>query len=252
MIRGAGDSGYGHSFEQNFTGFPPELRDSAGHHRVLKYEFGGLQLAVRSKVDAQYDESATGTLLVEALTNTASKNTMSRDDATNLIDLFGSLELTPEKNAATDKLANTGTSSVSVISCGTLTPQSKTAEVKTCQKSFRPEWKLMPQLWFGRTPYLIQGRHENGTFEEVKILQAGRGFESWESDHRTQAALRKVASLLVELREAIRGSDVSSGMAIFERRAPTVIKICSPLVDTKPLPDDVIEKFWMPKFEEET
>ncbi|KAF8253318.1 hypothetical protein K440DRAFT_679235 [Wilcoxina mikolae CBS 423.85] len=44
--------GFGHQFEENYTKWPPGTEHSTGHHRIVRYKFGGLRCLVRFEVDA--------------------------------------------------------------------------------------------------------------------------------------------------------------------------------------------------------
>lgn len=49
-------SGYGRNFEEAFTTEDLQLPQSEGHHRIIRYKFGGLNFVVRIEADDYYPE----------------------------------------------------------------------------------------------------------------------------------------------------------------------------------------------------
>ena len=122
-----------------------------------------------------------------------------------------------------------------------LPPQSQAAEIKTSTQ-FKGPGTYLPQLRFGRTPWLIVGRHTSGTFEEVRVTNVADRFEEWET--KNQAELRKLVAVLTELREAVK-NEGRSCVAIYERgSAPHAIKIFASVTGKRALPDELIHEFW--------
>ena len=162
MVRGFVESGFGHNFESTFTQLPLGLEGSSGHHRVLRYSLGDLSCAVRFEVDAYYRDPA----------ESSEGEDISKSS---LVETFNSLQLgAPSLNDNKSQPI-----SARVIPRGTITPQSSTAELKTRAKSSSLV-KFLPQLWFGRTAYLIIGCHAIGTFQRVNITRVKHQFEDWE------------------------------------------------------------------------
>ncbi|KAK5988184.1 hypothetical protein PT974_12324 [Cladobotryum mycophilum] len=178
LIRGKQNSGWGHSFEHAFTKFAPGTEGSTGYHRALHYPLGGLRCVVQFEIDAFYEEGK--------------KN--EEDESITLPMARLSLKDQPEADALQAQASKSSKKTI-------LMPQATAAEIKT---SMRPRniGQYLPQLWFGRTPWLMIGRHDNGTFKEVKITDAAAQFEDWETRHQTE--LQKLVVVLGQLREAVR------------------------------------------------
>ena len=51
IVLGHQNTGYGHSFEKATTRFDEKLKDSSGHHRVVRYNLGDLRCLVRYEAD---------------------------------------------------------------------------------------------------------------------------------------------------------------------------------------------------------
>lgn len=184
-------TGWGHNFEKAFTRFPPGLEASTTHDRFLRYPIGDLDCVVGFEVDACYEGSPEIPL-------------------TSLQSEMEQLQINPSSPKTKAPLSN--------LLNAPVMPQSTAAEMKSkARKPGRPGTSTgtrsggtgigissyLPQLWFGRTPWLIVGSHVEGTFEHVSVVNAAAHFERWEAER--QVELRKLAALLGELREAVRG-----------------------------------------------
>ncbi|KAM5385431.1 hypothetical protein ACJZ2D_001072 [Fusarium nematophilum] len=229
MIQGAGLSGYGHSFEKAVTVPPEGMEDSAGHHRVLKYNIGGLNCAVRLEVDAR-------------LAGPGEKSN-TRAEGGKPTDLSSAADGEPQ---ATDQGA--ATTNVEVITRGVPMPKCKAAEIKSTRLRGTGLSRLLPQLWFGRTAHLIRGHHSKGNFEEIKVDNVYHKLVAWEKRENNQLGLRKMASLLGKLRDILKNSGAKAGCAVYVNEhiadQPRVLQVFAALEDKAPLPQAIIEQFW--------
>jgi hypothetical protein len=233
LIRGTGGAGWGHSFEKAFTKLPEGTERSTQHHRVLRYALGELNCVVRFEVDACYENACEGGN--QELHKGASNNVQQ-----DLVLSIGKLSIGSSSRSNETLLRQTQTSSIDKQR--KLMPQSTAAEIKT-SSSYKSLGNFLPQLWFGRTPWLIMGHHAQGTFDNVKIINAGSEFAAWENKH--QKELRKMVSLLSQLREAVKKSGSERCMAICEKRTrPRELLVFKASHQRGGLPDDVIGKFW--------
>ncbi|KAF6825143.1 hypothetical protein CMUS01_09946 [Colletotrichum musicola] len=213
LIRGYQNAGFGRSFEGAFTKHPAGLEDSAAHHRALKYQLGSLTCVDRFEVDACYQQKE-------------------GDDTEVLTSAMEQLSMGNRKRSYQQRTGNS--------TDGT----NLAAEIKTA-KVGKPKnmGTIMPQLWFGRTPWLIIGRHNDGLFEEVKITNTGSQFGDWED--KQQANLRKLAAVLAELREAVEANGGGNCVAICEKAtAPPVIGVFPSTVARKAVPNDLRRQLW--------
>lgn len=164
IVRGSKDSGYGRNFEKAFTQASKGLEDSSSHHRVLSYNLGSLNIAVRFEVDAGLRDSNN-----EEPMRGRIKRQKVQDDGSALVEAINLLRLGNEQEVA----KKSRSSLTAVISQGVGTTQSSTAEIKSSKHA--SVTKSMPQLWFGRTHYLIKGCHLNGIFNKIEATEvAGR------------------------------------------------------------------------------
>ncbi|CAM1511856.1 Fc.00g093690.m01.CDS01 [Cosmosporella sp. VM-42] len=230
MIRGSGNTGRGHNFEQAFAQPPPDMNNIAGHHRVLQYKLGGLICAARFEVDATYDTPETG--------QSASDWAHPPGALRTLVEGIEALQV-QSSGAQTTTCQQ---SNIQVIPRGIVTPHTKTAELKSSGgKHIRPS---TPQLWFGRTPFLIRGYHTDGVFHNIDVVKAEDRFKAWETETRLQDGLRKLSKLLSELRDVVKDSKGRACMVIHNSRDRSCLKIFAVNSGRKPLPKDVIDKFW--------
>lgn len=209
--RKANDSGYGVNFEANFTQPEPGLEDATGHYRVLRYQLGSLNVAVRAEVDTYYEppEADTDGNITAADVTIAPPIAISGN---------------PSEQPRTDFRAP-----IQVIRAGQEVPCSMMAELKTLviREDIYKSVECMDQLWFGRTQHLLVGRYEPGTgiFKRIKYENKKDLFAGWESKY--QDGLRKLVTLINELRELLRAQPGPIKCAVLvreERTGPVVVR----------------------------
>jgi hypothetical protein len=232
MIHGSARSGYGHNFERVFTKPAVGLEDSTSHHRVLRYGIGGLDIAVRFEVDASYSEAEDDVSREEH-----GENPVDPDAGAQLAADLDSLRLSSigegdRKMRAQSVFANPG---------GHGSAQSTIAELKTSKKSTT---KIMPQMWFGRTPYLIRGLHDHGVFEKLVISRVGDNFQSWETELENQTALRKMVGLIARVRNLLVDAEEHAAIMIFQKDQPGKLRVLRRTRVKMPLPDEIVREFW--------
>ncbi|KAB5542672.1 geranylgeranyl pyrophosphate synthetase [Coniochaeta sp. 2T2.1] len=218
------ESGWGHGFERTFTRFPTGLEGSTSHDRFLRYKLGEMDCVVGFEVDACYYEP----------TRDEGDN-----DAVDALDMQG-LSIDPPPPSDRHATGNKPTT-------GRLRSmqQSTAAELKSKSKrqSGGGIGAFLPQLWFGRTPWLIVGRHAEGTFTEIGVVEASAQFARWETDH--QVGLRKLVAVLGELRDAVRKNG-GRGCAGVCEKGPRgrSIGVYDLVREGVGVPEEVIKRFW--------
>ncbi|KJZ68351.1 hypothetical protein HIM_12260 [Hirsutella minnesotensis 3608] len=221
LIRGSRNSGWGHAFEQAFTKFPTAIQESSGHHRVLCYALGDLRCAVRFEVDACYDQM---------------KDESADDESSSQRLVIAT------QNLSLGKTNHEEEPPARAMEYRRSMPQHMAAELKTVTRSKNINL-FMPQLWFGRIPWLIMGHHQNGTFTDTKVVHVEPRFEEWEASRQTE--LRKLVTALHSLRTAVHKGGGRNCAAICERVQETpVIRVYHTRVNARPLPNELISKFW--------
>lgn len=121
-------------------------------------------------------------------------------------------------------------------------PQTTAAEIKSTQTPKSPN-KYLAQLWFGRTPWLLTGRHTGGRFDSVDVFDASSRFCQWETAN--QEKLRKLATVLEQLRCAVKANSGRNCIAVCEKAAgPKMIEILASKMTGDALPIEIIDRFW--------
>ncbi|KAJ4377433.1 hypothetical protein N0V83_000258 [Neocucurbitaria cava] len=172
--------GYGCNFERFFTRPTKGMEDAESHYRAIKYAMGPLNVVCRFEADA-YDDG------------------------------LGSDELTQSEVSAvsggpTERPRFDYRPRIRVLQKGHIVPMSQMVELKTKKydpEQFRPVM-CQDQLWFGRTSLLFTAPygHNTGTIERVKREDATQRVKNWEESN--QESLRKLVSLLTELRDVLK------------------------------------------------
>ncbi|KAK4448873.1 geranylgeranyl pyrophosphate synthetase [Podospora aff. communis PSN243] len=209
-VRAMVDRGWGRSFERFFARYPAGLEGSTSHDRFLRYGIGGVECVVGFEVDACYEG----------------------DDVDQVRSGLGELSIGRASGSGSGSLYG-----------ARIMPQSSVAELKTCKPGRNGMATYLPQLWFGRTPWLITGAHVDGKFVKTTVVKVEEQFGAWEAEHQTE--LRKLAALLQQLREAVRGSRVGKCAAVYERDGDEgALKVYKLSKQGQVVSDEVLQRFW--------
>jgi len=158
IINGEQDTGYGHEFEKAFTTFDPELKDSIGHNRIVRYKLGDTDCMVRFEAGAYVESEA-------SLTNSTSD-----DGGESKTDVTPGRMMAPVTIKGKSvtlvfkevyKAIGSPYRLVEVIPQGRLVDPADIAEVKSRGK-LPSSAKIMSQLWFSQTRNLCVGIHKDG------------------------------------------------------------------------------------------
>ncbi|KAA8911385.1 geranylgeranyl pyrophosphate synthetase [Sphaerosporella brunnea] len=76
FIRTGEFRGFGHQFEENYTKQPASTEGSTGHHRIIRYKFGGLKCLVRLVSGLALQEAATSAIHTIKRGNMASQESL--------------------------------------------------------------------------------------------------------------------------------------------------------------------------------
>lgn len=173
--------GFGHEFEKAYTtGF---LNGSTGHHRVISYHFGGMNLIVRHETDGYLGDN-TG----------VSSPTSEKPGGDVLSGMLGSLSLSPPPPTS---------NTLTVREEGWVVSRESTLEIKTrvSHRSLEIS-EVAPQLWASQTPKLVRAYHIKGIFQEPKVEDVSAQIKRWEQAH--EADLRKLAALIRKLLDVVK------------------------------------------------
>ncbi|KAK0648462.1 hypothetical protein B0T16DRAFT_324280 [Cercophora newfieldiana] len=236
VINMAQGTGWGHSFEKAFTRYPPGFESSTTHDRFLQYPLGDLNCLVGFEVDACYRGDG-------------SEPTQVQPDIEELQDGLGEISL----NDSATPLPNTiGKCSMPrpsphLPAGTTIMPQSAAAELKTCKVGKSGIAAYLPQLWFGRTSWLIVASHKEGTFINTKIMDVASRLTQWEVER--QDDLRMLAAFLAAVREAMRKCGRTRCSLMYEKAgvgSPNVVKLFNANITKvgRVVPEEAFHRFW--------
>lgn len=106
-------------------------------------------------------------------------------------------------------------------------------------------------LWLSRTPFLLRARiSAGGNITNVSKVDATSAAREWEKEETQQLALRKLATLLSDLKRAVKGAAAPDGQAciglIEWHLDPPVIQVFLP-EDKSAVPGDISNNPWAGK-----
>lgn len=196
--------GYRRAFEECYTKIPRSAQGSTSHHRVVRYRLGGLQLLVRSAVDAYLQKEVAKSL--------PSRKNLAQDD---LVSCMKAASVGTDAPSVQDTPEAPG---VKVVHGGEQIAHSALLELTTRSKFAKKPFDIqnkLPDLWLSQTPHYIVAFHQNvGTkwsrqmdglprlaeFKDIEIMNMMEGkLQSWEDNN--QASIRK---LVVVLRQVLK------------------------------------------------
>ncbi|KAJ3561667.1 hypothetical protein NP233_g10056 [Leucocoprinus birnbaumii] len=152
---------YGYNFENAFTreadavSSIDESGESARHHRINSYDFGGLKMVVRSEIDACIPAA-------DSLLDTDSDEGFPDADSTTFIPALPP-QLSPGPTSTKFGLKI-------IPSLNPPTPQSHLIELSTTKLSNFSTWNAKeryPQLYFSQVPNHYLASHVNGTITQI-------------------------------------------------------------------------------------
>ena len=192
--------GFRQAFEEQYTKLSASAKGSTSHHRIVQYTFGGLNLLVRSAVDAYLEE------LVERADSSVVKDPGDPLDHVNFVQnvSLGGRVATPSETE------NEFDGRVTVVQGGQKVPHAAVLELTTrstfAKRPFVIEHK-MADLWISQTPTFIEAYHrgvgykaynqhgsQQGRFEDIKVKSMGDLLAKWETNNAK--VLGKLATVL--------------------------------------------------------
>jgi hypothetical protein len=198
--------GYGHTFPEANTTWEADVKGSASHQRLVRYNFGGLDMVIRFEADGYIKPHGTPK---HAHPSPAA-------DPSYLDDLTASLSTT----TVTPSLPSPPTTSnptLTTTPAGTLIAQSDIFELKT--RSIYTRFKKdhlaeeLPRLWVSRIPTFILAFHTQGLFkkEDTEVKDVRDDVRRWEKEHASELA--RLAALLHWVQDVV-GEEVDGKVEI--------------------------------------
>lgn len=185
---------------------------------MIRYRLGHLDCVVRFEVDAYFEDCSESSAL------------QFMDNITTSMAQLGVNEPQPSTSRR---------GSTHVIPKGTFIDPSKLAETKA-RKAERT-MEAMPQLWFGRTPYLLVGKHVEGVVHSTSCSHVQPQFAQWETTN--QEKLCKLVSLLAELKRCVCETGTGAAVLVCEPKGAP-LRIFTAKNRKSVLPKDIVGRHW--------
>jgi len=170
--------GYGHTFPEAYTTWDSNVANSCSHQRIIKYNFGGIDIMIRTETDA-YIKSERIVTSASASLNTLGDLSLSRAPS------HGKLELRNK---------------------GTEIPQSQIFDIKTRRVDtvFDME-EIYPRLWLNQTPNFLIAYHTFGKFDSPHVKDIKQDIQAWEEYNTTR--IERYHALLLRIMDVARDHD---------------------------------------------
>lgn len=177
--------GYGRIFPERYTTWDEDVRASCSHQRIIYYDFGGVQLHVRTETDGYLRQAAT-----------VPRSSSGPASDTSLTEALNAMAVGTSSPATAEKLE--------IKLQGTEVPQDKIFDIKT-RAQYRPYdiAEILPRLWFNQTPNFLIAYHEFGLFDKPKVECVRKDVEQWQSSNssilaRFHALLKRIVDFVLD------------------------------------------------------
>lgn len=184
------DASCGHVFQEYATSYCPYLREmqATSHHRILRYNFMGLEIVVQHVVDAYVCNCHTD---------------MNEEGETPCSDNHAATASTPSTSPDTDSsLRERRHGSPKHLLDAPCIAEIKTRKVGS-QLLNNKDW-LFSQLWFSHTHNMLFGYHEDGSFNKVTETAEDMTAKLLQWQEKRTDAIGIVADIIRSLSQTIR------------------------------------------------
>jgi len=169
--------GYGHTFPEAYTTWDSNVANSCSHQRIIKYNFSGIEMLIRTETDAYV------------------KNERVVTSGSASFDTVGELSLGHAPQLQHGDL--------DVRIKGHETPQSQIFDIKTRRDdSLFDMVEIYPRLWLNQTPNFLVAYHKFGKFNSPHVKDIKKEIHSWET--RNTARLERYHALLLSIMDVVR------------------------------------------------
>ena len=191
-----GVKGYGHTFPEAYTTWDADVKGSASHQRLLRYNFAGLDCILRFECDGYIKSKVSGG--VDAPATAPSQHLIEEEN-----ELVSILE--PIKISSTLSEEERHKSPLRIEKSGLKIPQEAVFDLKT-----RADWRKdlnvledeIPRYWVAQIPYFILARHNGGVFNDIKVQHIRDDVQAWQG--MNQKDLRRLVWVLREISTAAK------------------------------------------------
>lgn len=187
--------GYGHSFPEAYTTWDASARGSKTHQRIVRYELGDLNIAIRFEADGYIAE----------------KSSDPKQTALPQSQKLGEDSLVSALAKSTINVnAHSGSDSLEVIRGSGSVPQSAVFDLKT--RTIKKKYldtilsEQLPRLWIRQIPSFILAYHKRGLIkpEEVTVHDVQPDIAKWEKDNERD--VRRLISLIKKITDLAKAT----------------------------------------------
>ncbi|KAH7412822.1 hypothetical protein BKA64DRAFT_338666 [Cadophora sp. MPI-SDFR-AT-0126] len=182
--------GWGHTFPEAYTTWDADVRNSCSHQRIIQYDFGGLEILIRTETD--------GYVRPKLATPKLASNTMGASEDTTLEDTLDGLAV------GTQVPSQSGT--LKIRMAGNVISQDRIFDIKTRAKykSYNMD-EILPRLWANQTPNFVIAYHNMGLFDRPAVTPITRNIREWETTN--SSLLARFHALVRRIMDMVRDSD---------------------------------------------
>ncbi len=181
--------GYGHTFPEAYTTWDAEVWNSCSHQRIIKYDFGGLQVLIRTETDGYLRQSA----------HTRASDTAHATRKSSLEAALGNIAISRADPSSTNM-------KLEIRMSGIVVPQEEIFDIKT-RASYKPYdmEEILPRLWANQTPNFLIAYHQFGLFDKPVVTPVTNDILKWQMDN--SSLLARFHALIKRIVDVVRDSD---------------------------------------------
>jgi hypothetical protein len=187
------------------------MKGSTGHHRIIKYNLGGLEVLTRFEVDAYLSDN-----MPARIDRSAASRTAPTFDLDALTSSLQKVHL-DERSQVAKSTAAEKSSTLRVIHGGYKVPHTSLIELKT--RALRRPLSISDviyQLWFAQVRHLITGYHSRGKFIRTDQSDFHTTGEFRKFEQSKGSSLRKFVTVIQGIRTAMVDSKLKTAVLLFE------------------------------------
>ncbi|KFY19857.1 hypothetical protein V491_04163 [Pseudogymnoascus sp. VKM F-3775] len=193
--------GYGHTFPEGYTTWDSDSRRSVSHQRIIRYEFGGLRLLVRTETDGYLKRA--GDQVINSL---ASQGTLESD--------IGNVNMSSSSPSTTQKLQ--------LKMQGHKVSQEQIFDIKTrSQQNIFDMEEILPRLWLNQTSKFLLAYHRYGLFDQPEVKDVRHLVIGWQKDN--SGLLGRFHAILRRIVDVVRDSDEQQLEVSWDGQGPLLI-----------------------------
>lgn len=197
----AGLTGWGQTFPQAYTTYDTEVRNSCSHQRVIQYDFGGVEILIRTETDGYIRPASPS-------------NTLSATGSTTLEETLDGITI------STQVPAQGGT--LEIRMAGNVISQDQIFDIKTraTYNSYSME-EILPRLWANQTHNFVIAYHDKGLFDHPEVTSITKDVLRWESANSSMLA--RFHALVKRIMDVVKDSDHSHFEVSWDGTGPLCI-----------------------------